>query len=246
MTPPTATAAPSPGAGFVLDPFAVPDAHDERWAIDLPEAAEAATAMLDAIEKRTTAVEGAIADAPDRIGVAIERAARPTRTAFALDEDGAETPEDRLAAALRPRADRASFGIGDAISDEIRAIEARLEALIASVRRVAHVETRVAGRVVARSTLGWTGSACLVVDPEITPETADNHARTLALAVRVRQTRLRLALVVLTGAARSAALLAAGGLSALPAIYRFVRQVIDEVDAFNQAAETAEPIGETS
>ena len=63
-------------------------------------------------------------------------------------------------------------------------------------------------------------------------------------ARRALQSRLRS--LYEGGAARSAALLAAGGLSALPAIYRFVRQVIDEVDAFNQAAETAEPSGETS
>lgn len=219
-----------------LDPFDAAD--DAPWALDLPDDPEAAEAVFAEMERRIAAVDAALDTVPERIDAASDRAQRPARTSFTL---GAEDADGALVAELRPRPQRTSFGIGDTLSAQADAIKIRLEALVDSVRHAAQVETRVAGRVMARATVGWGGDARLIMAPDIAPETLAEHERTLALAVRVRQSRLRFVVSILSGAAGVAAQVAGGGAAALPAVYRFVKRVIDELDALNAAAAPAAP-----
>ena len=60
---------------------------------------------------------------------------------------------------------------------------------------------------------------------------ARQHGRAVNLALRTRDAWLRLALTILRAAAQLVTLFAATPLLALPAAYRFVRQVIDQVQA---------------
>lgn len=237
---PSDTAAPPSGGDplglpAALAPFGAAD--DAPWAVDLPEDPDAAGAMLDAMELRMAVVERALDSVPERIDAAADQARRPARTAFALG--GAADADGALAAALRPQR-RVSFGLGGG-SAETTSLQARLEALVDAARHVARIETRIEGRVVASTSVGWGGDARMILAPDVAPETVATHGRTLAIAVRVRQSRLRFVMSILSGATRVALQVAGGGATALPAIYTFVKQVIDELDALNAAAAVAAP-----
>lgn len=230
-----------------LDPFGGPTHRGGMlvWGIDLPEDPAAAEDHLAAAEQHTRAVDGALGAVPDRIELAVERSERPRRASFGV---GPQSPEDALADSLRAerRSSNTSFGLGEITVDQIKGltakVQARLDGLLDVARNAARVETRVGGRLVAASTLGWLGDANTVLATNVDDATVLRHERTVALVVRSRQSRLRFVIMVLSGAARIAASVAGGGLAALPTIYTFVNQVIDEFDAM-QAAQKAAPEG---
>ena len=60
---------------------------------------------------------------------------------------------------------------------------------------------------------------------------ARQHVRAVNLALRTRDAWLRLALTIMRAAAQLVVLFAATPLLALPAAYRFIRQIIDQMQA---------------
>jgi hypothetical protein len=94
------------------------------------------------------------------------------------------------------------------------------------------VETRAEGRLLARTIVGWGGDAGTAWAVPFDPAAATLHGRTLALALAARATLLRRLALAARGAATLGALLAPGGaLLALPAAWRFIGEVVDEVAA---------------
>ncbi|MCU0509779.1 MAG: hypothetical protein MUC34_15605 [Anaerolineae bacterium] len=102
-----------------------------------------------------------------------------------------------------------------------------------AVRNYTRVVTRIDGAAVAVTEVGWTGHFSAAWAPGLPVDQAARHTAAVTLALRTRDLWLRLAATVLSGAVRLAALFAANPLLALPAAYRFARQVIEQAQALN-------------
>lgn len=226
-----------------FDPLGASADDGRTWRVDLPADPAAADARLAAAAARAAAVEAALAAVPERIEAAVALSARDH---IAFDEPAAEpSPEQTLAAALRRGRRPVDFGVGDSLRAAGKKIEARLDGLLDVARHAARVETRISGRLVAASTLGWLGDAHTTVVADADADTLTAHHRTVDVIARARRGRLRFVVVVLSGAARVAAAFTGGLVAALPAIYRFVDQLVDEFDALEAAEATASQRGHT-
>jgi len=105
-----------------------------------------------------------------------------------------------------------------------------LERIADLARGRSRIETRVEGALVAHSLTTLSGDTELWIAPRLSLTGARLHARSVAVAVRTRHAWARILTLVVRGAARLAALgLPAGAISALPVVWRFVRDVLREL-----------------
>ena len=110
---------------------------------------------------------------------------------------------------------------------------------IACCRALAHyaaVETAVQGRLLGRTTVSWMGDMNTVWHAGLDPTSAVLHQRTLALALASRDTWMRMVVVVARGAIALSVLLTTpgGAILALPAAWKFVHQVLSELEKYPQ------------
>jgi hypothetical protein len=105
-----------------------------------------------------------------------------------------------------------------------------LERIVDLARGRARIETRLEGALVAHSITTLSGDTELWIAPRLSPSSARLHARSVAAAVRTRHAWARILTLVVRGCGRLIALgLPAGGLAALPIVWRFVRDVLREI-----------------
>jgi hypothetical protein len=136
--------------------------------------------------------------------------------------DGAPRRIDRALATGAP--DLSSFAV-----DEPGRLEQALQHAAALARGRARVETRLEGALVARSTTTLSADVELWVAPGLSRAGAELHARSVAVAARTRHAWARILALVVTWGRRLAALGLSAGLSALPALWRFLRDLLRAV-----------------
>jgi hypothetical protein len=125
-----------------------------------------------------------------------------------------------------PRSDAAAAPPGE---DPGRLAQA-LERIVDLARGRARIETRLEGALVAHSITTLSGDTELWIAPRLSSSSARLHARSVAAAVRTRHAWARILTLVVRGCGRLIALgLPAGGLAALPIVWRFVRDVLREI-----------------
>ena len=107
-------------------------------------------------------------------------------------------------------------------------VAAFFEKVRAALRSYATIVTRVGGATVARTEVTWTGHFRAAGTAGLPVADAARHNAAVSLALRTRDLWLRLAATVIAGAVQLTALFAANPLLALPAAYRFARQVIEQ------------------
>lgn len=94
----------------------------------------------------------------------------------------------------------------------------------------ARIETRVEGALVAQSITTLSGDTELWTAPRLSLGGARLHARSVAVAVRTRHAWARIVTLTVRGAGRLVVLGLPGGvLSAVPLVWRFVRDVLREL-----------------
>lgn len=234
---------PTPGAASPPGPWAArpasaasfslggPEAGAPVWSAQLSDDPQQARAELTAaaagLERQERALDGAV-----------ERMARGARGGASFSAAGQPAPERELQLVLeelRRPPGAASFSLGgeparwEQAQAQFRAFSAQVgEAL----RSYAIVETRTSA-LVGRTSVGWTGSMRSLVLAGISPEQAELHQRTLGLALRSRAALLRTFVTVTRGATIVATAISspAGPLLALPAAWRFVSQLLDDMRA---------------
>lgn len=92
------------------------------------------------------------------------------------------------------------------------------------------IETRVEGALVAQSITTLTGDTELWIAPRLSLTGARLHARSAGVAVRTRHAWARILTLTVRGAGRLAMLgLPGGAISAVPLVWRFVRDVLREL-----------------
>jgi hypothetical protein len=215
---------------------------EEDWRVDLP-AADPAAVLADRAAALGSAEDG-IREAEWRLAAFTDSAdAGGAPAAFAVGPGG---PEEELAAWVRavtaPPDFQPSFGWFGRLDDAAQEAWDFLRQTAQSLTAAARVETAVAGVVVARTTVGWRGSATTAWRAATDLNQATAHSQSLALALSSRRAWVRLAAILVGGAAGLAARLATPGgwISAVPAVWRFVWRVIAEVRVVRAAGRSAD------
>lgn len=229
-----------PGSAAAAEPVS-----ENLWRIALPEDRGAAARALDMAEARLAIAESALPQAENRLR-AFAAAGGPSPAI----RPGLEAPELELAAwcatagtaAGGPAASWEHAGqpvdelaaLPDLQGAQLTAIDrtrAFFDKIRDSVRDFTVVQTDLGATTVALTRVAWTGDMRTAWLRGLPADDAQQHLRAVGLALRTRDAWLRLALTIVRGAVLLAALFAATPLLALPAVYRFIRQIIDQVQA---------------
>lgn len=140
-----------------------------------------------------------------------------------------------------PRASAASLSWSSGAPDDEPGRLAQLLDRVADLARGrARIATHIEGALVAHSVTTLSGDTELWLASRLSLGEARLHARSVAIAVRTRNAWLRILTLLARAASRLVALgLPAGGVAALPVLWRFVRDVLAEIRARRPAAATS-------
>lgn len=227
-------ARPAPAASF-----SVGTASATVWRANLPADPELARSELMLAEAGLRLQEDAVAAAPARIEALVRGAASFGAAPLAAPE---RELLGVLGSASGNRGGAASFGLRETTSELWETAETRFRAFAAqaqdAITKLAVVETRVEGRLIARTSVNWTGDLRSLLSTPLAAEQAALHQRTLTLATRSRMATLRTFGTVLRGAAIVATMASSpvGAITALPAAWSFVEQLLSDMRSPAEAA----------
>jgi len=198
------------------------------WRADWPADAQADLASLADADARLRRASTALEIA----GVRLDRHVRRSETVYAVE---APAPEATLSALLQAATVAAEpvFALPDAASLWSRVVT-DFTAVLSTARRMcsypAWVETSVAGQLLGRTVVTWTGEQASVWQASPSHRDVFAHIRVLDLAIRTRATFLRMVAVVAHAARVLTALVTPlGPVLALPAAWKFVDEVVREL-----------------
>ncbi len=223
-----------------------PDAPVFR--VNLPGSSEAASEVFETSEAWFERMNAALEAVPDRLDTLVSQmqarqAAGDSISFDAASLEGEPGPESDLLhlledasqpAAAEDEGGMAHFGIEEPISQAWQDARARFDALMEQINRevlhFAWVETNIAGQLIARSEIDWSGDATTLWVENVSEEQKSLHHRALNVAARSRNMKLRLFVTVAGGAAKVTTLMAAGTpVLALPAVYQYVLSIVKQV-----------------
>lgn len=202
---------------------AAPPENISLWEVSLPQDRREAGEVLALAGARLQAAEAALPYASQRLAVF-----RATGGVPVAVPRGIETPEEALAEWVA--ASEAGRELPD-LHGPVEQAAAFFAKISDTVRDYAAIDTAVAGRRTGLTLVSWTGDFRTAWPRGLAADEAARHAAAVNLTLRTRDAWLRLGLTVAQGALQVAALFGASPALALPAAYRFVRQVIDQVQA---------------
>jgi hypothetical protein len=213
----------SPGDAVAFGASAEP-----TWRVQLPGSPDEARLLLAQKGQMLRRGESDLAEAERRLG-------RVAAVVGGLSYGVEGEPEAELLRAVQALDAPLSFGPDWREGAERRDVFQRWRAFLSQVQAVishyAHVETEMAGALVARTTVGWTGDFETRWGPGATVPAMALHREAVHLALGSRIALVRLLVVVGTGAAKLALRLTVPGaqLLVLPAAWTFVRDVLREL-----------------
>ena len=226
--------------GMGEDETAAPPAEGTIYKLNLPaDATSARQAMLGqeaALETAGAALQGI----PTRLAdVAAQMQQRQqTQPGSPSFDAAALTPEAELLLALaeieRGPGGEVSFGLGEDLGAAFEAAKAQFEKLMAQLDRdflhFAWVETSISNRLIARTSVDWSGDSNTTWAENIASEQVAMHQRALSIASQTRNLRLRMFVTVAGGTAKVAGLMTtpAGAVLALPVMYQYVSNILKQ------------------
>jgi hypothetical protein len=228
---------------------AVPEAADPVYRVNLPADGASASRALTDSEEYIISLNAALENVPSRLDGLVARTRERRHTcpggrcqgkAISFDVLSLEQPESGPEAGLlsllaEAEGKEASFGLQETASAALQQAKIGLDALTGQINRDAQhfawVETHIAGALIARTIVGWTGAAQTACAQGLDGPQVALHSRALRIATQTRGLRLRLFVTIASGAAKVSALVAtpAGAALALPAVYRYVMQIVTQV-----------------
>ena len=207
--------------------------EEPTWRIELPESLEEAQAIL---VNRIQASELARRDLGS-VNRELADIGRAETVSFSAS-DPLLAQKTELLGTLDAFQSTVSYGLFRKDKEkEVKSKESHRQwlAFIKRVQRMvanyAQIETALAGLNVGRTAVGWTGNFATTWEPNVTIEMMRVHRQSVHLALGSRIALIRLVSVVATGAAGLAvkAAIPGGQVLLLPAVWRFVRDVLAEL-----------------
>lgn len=230
------------------------DPLESRWRVDLARDDTASRAEFAAGERSVAHTHAVLDDMPRRIDRVLGRAVTalaelgklaetalpsrpdPTRGDRRREAAPALSPveSDLVTALLHARAHQPPVDVPGLSGQEPGRLEQTLEQTLARIadlaRGRARIETHASGALVAHSIMTLSGDTELWTAPRLSLADAKLHARSVAVAVRTRHAWARILTLVVSGCGRILTLgLPAAGVSALPLVWRFLRDLLREV-----------------
>ncbi len=224
------------------------------YRVNLPESMAASSSALAENLASFERMNAALDDVPSQLDGLVQRMQEKQRQAapgvsFAVADLAPETgPESELLSLLSMSDSAAlggvgpevgpegvSFGLIEQASGALGQAKEKLETLLEQVNHdilhFAWVETKIAGQIIARTEVGWSGDSTTVWTEATSAEQILLHQRTLKVVSQTRHLKLRLLLTITGGAARVAPLMATpgGAVLALPAVYQYVTKILEQV-----------------
>jgi hypothetical protein len=210
------------------------------WRADFPRDMSLATVHIARAERSGNAAHTSLLHAEQRL----EAVCRGIRTEQAKAVSFGSTPLDpatrellALLDEIPQNTDMVSYDLRDALGGRwIEAMEQCrhvLDQLRLHLVSYAQVETRIDGRLIGCTVVGWTGDAATTWQRGLAPAEGALHQQTLAAALATRAALFYTVAVITRGAtelSKLALVLSTPGgmLLALPAAWRFVRWVLAE------------------
>jgi len=228
-------------AGVSFDASASAAPADPTWHVQLPESVDEAQSILQTQSLAIQRGEAALAQAEQRL-------ARLGHAGEGVSFAAPAGPEAELLRALNALQPSVSFGLfgKEAIGKQLENLtqwRSFLDQVRDMVTHYARVETEVAGILVGQTAVGWTGDFESIWMPGVALASMQLHYQSVHLALASRFALIRMVTIVATGAAGLAVTLSipGGQLMALPAIWKFVRDVLAEISNLGAAREYAKP-----
>ncbi|MGQ0600515.1 MAG: hypothetical protein ACT4QE_02320 [Anaerolineales bacterium] len=221
--------------------FAAPGASDEIpvWSVNVSADPRLATSQLDAGLEQVTSASEALSEAQTRIEALVKNSPGVGEVSFAAPGVPLPPAERELMTALEhlkaSERGAVSFGLlpdGIDLAEAENKFKTVLARLTQSLAYYAFVETLIEGRLLCRTTLNWSSDTRTVWQSGLAVEQWALHRRTLELSVQSRATLMRTVALTVQSAIKISTLLAmpGGALLALPATWKFINEVLQEVD----------------
>ncbi len=195
------------------------------WQVALPGDRRAADRTLAAAQQRLTAAEAAVPLAAERLAAFANAGGPPPDLDTRLA--GPEyTLYDWTAAGAQGRSLPAEAGR----LDQVVAFFAKVQD---ALRNYAVIDTDVEDTRIGRTRVSWSGDFRTVWLRGLALDDAQQHTAAVALTLRTRDTWVRLGMTVAAGAVQLTTLFSLNPALALPATYRFVLRIIQQVQVLN-------------
>lgn len=212
-------------------PAAVTLPQEPTWRAQLPASLDEAAALLQA-QAHIQALAG---QDLARIALELERLTQPALASFSSADPLAVEKSALLAAVDRLQTSAVSYSISQRVDPEEQETVRQWDTFVAEIRRMvthyAHIHTTIAGTDVGLTTVSWTGDFATHWVPGSQPDAMPLHIQAVQMALDSRLALIRVASVVVAGAAGliAKAAVPGGQLLLLPAAWRFVRDVLREL-----------------
>lgn len=203
------------------------------WRAELPAEAASASAAMTTLETRAAIGMQALMEAEARL---FRFATLVSNTSYSFSEEQPlEAPERELLASVTgTELYQANYGLGSDLrmkwNQALQQFQDFMGSLLQSWEHYASVETTLSGRAVGWTVVGWEGDFTTIWAIENTSSQVDLHRRAVDLALSSRDATLRMLVIATQGAVELASVLATplGPLFALPAVWRFLNQVLTQ------------------
>lgn len=224
------------------------------WRLALPVDRDEAADRLAGLEAFLSSSEEALESIPGRLDRLVETSQSTGGGGISFDQEsmpGLPAPEADLLASLQVLSQ--PFGgvsfdvVGEGLElrlgklmEAYQGFEAGMERLLRQITHFAWVETEVGEKLIARTIVSWNGDANTAWWSGLGVDLYQSHRRSLGQALSSRNLVLHALVITAQSAAKLGVLLAApgGGLLVLPFAWKFVSQVLAEVEKIQELQKT--------
>jgi hypothetical protein len=232
-----------PNQDVSFDTQAQANAETAIWKFDLPEAISTAERELQYLESEIQSTKMALEEIPlqiERIGHMHLKATSGELSFQSQDVKGADWELFTLLGELSPLETGLSFDYSGKTSQNLKNAVQEFENSFNRIKSVltlfALVETSIAGKVIGRTRVSWTGKTESSWQLTGGVEQFHLHQRSLQAALASRYLLLNMLLISAQGAVKLSALLAipGGAIMALPAVWKYITHVMKELEKYQR------------
>lgn len=219
----------APALAFAAPAVASPE--EPTWRAQLPASLAEATALLEAQARVQALAWQDLA----RVETDLMQLGRPAAASFSPTDPLASEKAALLNAVERLQPAPVAYALPASETPEEREIVEQWNAFTAEVQRIvthyAHIRTTMAGIEVGLTTVSWSGDFATHWASGVQSSAMPLHVQAVQMALDSRLALLRVAAVVAAGAVGLTvkAAVPGGQLLLLPAVWRFVRDVLQEL-----------------